>query len=82
MNRTISAIGARAATDKLTENTLSDEIYDNLRVLSFMHPFSDEMNTIFEKVNFHPVLCCSTFSSFGAKCNNFVLFCFTIGHVY
>lgn len=57
MNRPISAIVTKVATDKLTENTLSDEIYDNLRVLSFMHPFSDEMNTYFDKVNFQPVLC-------------------------
>lgn len=55
MNRPIGAIVSKVASDKLTENTLSDEIYDNLRVLSFMYPFPDEMKALFEKVIYQKI---------------------------
>lgn len=38
-------------SDKLTECTLSDEIHDNLRVLAFMYPFSEELEKVFERVS-------------------------------
>lgn len=38
-------------SSKLTESFLCDEIYDNLRTLALIHPFSEEFKEIFEKVH-------------------------------
>lgn len=49
-NITTQGIKKTNDVEKITESSLSDEIYDNLRALSLIHPFSDELREVFEKV--------------------------------
>lgn len=51
-NITIFGAAKRAAdTDKFSDSFLCDEIYNNLRALSFIHPFTDEFKDLFERVS-------------------------------
>lgn len=52
MQHNITTQGIKKAneSEKITESVLSDEIHDNLRSLSLIQPFSDELREVFEKV--------------------------------
>lgn len=69
MDKTIlNGINRKIDNDNYTESFLCDEIHDNMKMLAFFHPFSDDLKNCFTKVrrkgkiHFECILCKGRFN--------------------